>query len=250
MLDINVVKQSIPDSVSLQIQQLIANKELKAGDKLPSQRDLAEQLGVGRPAIREALKRLEAMGIVKVQHGKSSTIEKVDLSTVMGNVSSLLELTPIDVLQLLEAKEIIEFKCTDLASQRATENDLAEMKGYLQEMEKNKKNPKVHAEADYLFHFTIVKAADNPFIIEIMKVLGKMIERAIEETAIEDDLAGREKAMRYHRSLYRAIAQKDGKKAAEVLHKHSLESRGRYETMHHKHPRAEEKPFINTSNTY
>jgi GntR family transcriptional repressor for pyruvate dehydrogenase complex len=239
MLDISVSKQSIPDSVSKQIQQLIAKRKLKAGDKLPSQRDLAEQLGVGRPAIREALKRLEAMGIVKVQHGKSSTIEKVDLSTIMGNVSNLLELAPIDVLQLLEAKEIVEFKCSELASQRATEKDLTEMKGYLEEMEKNKKNPKVHAEADYLFHFTIVKAADNPFIIEIMKVLGKMIEKAIEETAIEDDLIGRERAMRYHRSLYRAIRQKDGKKAAEVLHKHSLESRGRYEMMHSKHHKKE-----------
>jgi GntR family transcriptional repressor for pyruvate dehydrogenase complex len=239
MLDISVSKQSIPDSVSKQIQQLIAKRKLKAGDKLPSQRDLAEQLGVGRPAIREALKRLEAMGIVKVQHGKSSTIEKVDLSTIMGNVSNLLELAPIDVLQLLEAKEIIEFKCIELASQRATEKDLTEMKGYLEEMEKNKKNPKVHAEADYLFHFTIVKAAGNPFIIEIMKVLGKMIEKAIEETAIEDDLIGRERAMRYHRSLYRAIRQKDGKKAAEVLHKHSLESRGRYEMMHSKHHKKE-----------
>ena len=233
MLDISVSKQSIPDSVSKQIQQLIAKRKLKAGDKLPSQRDLAEQLGVGRPAIREALKRLEAMGIVKVQHGKSSTIEKVDLSTIMGNVSNLLELAPIDVLQLLEAKEIIEFKCSELASQRATEKDLTEMKGYLEEMEKNKKNPKVHAEADYLFHFTIVKAAGNPFIIEIM------IEKAIEETAIEDDLIGRERAMRYHRSLYRAIRQKDGKKAAEVLHKHSLESRGRYEMMHSKHYKKE-----------
>jgi GntR family transcriptional repressor for pyruvate dehydrogenase complex len=239
MLDISVSKQSIPDSVSKQIQQLIAKRKLKAGDKLPSQRDLAEQLGVGRPAIREALKRLEAMGIVKVQHGKSSTIEKVDLSTIMGNVSNLLELAPIDVLQLLEAKEIVEFKCSELASQRATEKDLTEMKGYLEEMEKNKKNPKVHAEADYLFHFTIVKAAGNPFIIEIMKVLGKMIEKAIEETAIEDDLIGRERAMRYHRSLYRAIRQKDGKKAAEVLHKHSLESRGRYEMMHSKHHKKE-----------
>jgi GntR family transcriptional repressor for pyruvate dehydrogenase complex len=235
MLDINVSKQSIPDSVSRQIQQLIAKKKLKAGDTLPSQRDLAEQLGVGRPAIREALKRLEAMGIVKVQHGKSSTIEKVDLDTIMGNVSNLLELAPIDVLKLLEAKEIIESKCTELAARRATEDDLLEMKGYLEEMEKNKTNPRVHAEADYLFHFTIVKAADNPFVVEIMKVLGKMIEKAIEETAIEDDSVGRDKAMRYHRSLYRAIRQKDGKKAAEVLHRHSVESRGRYEMMHSKH---------------
>jgi GntR family transcriptional repressor for pyruvate dehydrogenase complex len=238
MLDINITKQSIPDSVSMQIQQLIAKRKLKAGDKLPSQRDLAEQLGVGRPAIREALKRLEAMGVVKVQHGKSSTIEKVDLSTIMGNVSSLLQLAPIDVLQLLEAKEIIESKCAELASRRATEGDLTEMRGYLEEMEKNKYNPKVHAEADYLFHFTIVRAADNPFIIEIMKVLGKMIEKAIEETAIEDDLVGREKAKRYHRSLYRAIRQRDGQKAVEVLHKHSLESRSRYEMMHSKHRHA------------
>jgi len=235
MLDINISKQNISDSVSMQIQQLIAKKELKAGDKLPSQRNLAEQLRVGRPAIREALKRLEAMGIVKVQHGKSSTIEKVDLNTIMRNVGSILELAPIDVLQLLEAKEIIEYKYTEFASERATESDLKAMKRYLEEMEQNKNNPQIHAEADFLFHFTIIKAARNPFITEIMKVLGRMIEKAIEETAIKDDLVGREKALVFHRSLYRAISRKDGKKAAEILHKHSLESRSRYRMIYSKH---------------
>ena len=102
-------------------------------------------------------------------------------------------------------------------------------------MEQNKNDPQIHAEADFLFHFTIVKAAKNPFIVEVMKVLGKMIQKAIEETAIEDDLVGREKSMVFHRSLYRAIGRKDEKKAAEVLHNHSLESRSRYKIMYSKH---------------
>ena len=230
MLDINVSKQSIPDSVAMQIQKLIAKKQLKAGDKLPSQRDLAEQLGVGRPAIREALNRLEAMGIVKIRHGKSSTIEKVDLNTIMGNLGSMLQLAPADVLQLLEAKEIIESKCTELAAERATEEDLAQMKDFLDSMERDKDNPSAHAEADFLFHFTIVKAAGNPFIVEIMKVLSKMIQKAIEETAFEDDLEGRERAMRFHRALYRSICRKEKTKAAQVLQRHSADSRNTYQS--------------------
>ncbi len=235
MLDISVTKTTIPDSVSLQVQQLIAKKKLKPGDKLPSQRDLAEQLGVGRPAIREALKKLEAIGIVKVQHGKSTTIEKVDLNIIMDHVSRILELAPSDVLQLLEAKEIIESRCTSLAAERATEEELNEMKHYLHEMKENRKEPQKHAEADFLFHFTIIKAAGNPFIVEVMKILGKMIEKAIEETAIEDDLVGRDRSMFFHRALYRAITRRDGRKAAEVLHKHSTESRSRYKMMYLKH---------------
>jgi len=239
MLDINVSKQSIPDSVAMQIQQLIAKKQLKAGDTLPSQRDLAEQLGIGRPAIREALNRLEAMGIVKIRHGKSSTIEKVDFNTILGNLSTILELAPADVLQLLEAKEIIESKCTELAAERATEEDLAQMKDFIESMEQNKDNPTAHAEADFLFHFTIVKAAGNPFIIEITKVLSKMIQKAIEETAIEDDLEGRERAMRFHRALYRAIRRKEKTKAAEVLQQHSADSRSTYQSRCSKQCKAE-----------
>jgi len=113
------------------------------------------------------------------------------------------------------------------------------MKGFLDRMEQNKNNPPAHAEADFLFHFTIVKAAGNPFIIDIMKVLGKMIQKAIEETAIEDDLEGRERSMRFHRALYRAICRKETTKAAEVLHQHSADSRSTYKLRYAEHRKAE-----------
>jgi GntR family transcriptional repressor for pyruvate dehydrogenase complex len=232
MIDFSISKQTISASVSSEIKKLIMMKKLRPGDTLPSQKDLALQLGVGRPAVREAIKRLEAMGIVRVQHGKSTTIEKVDIDNVMLNVSPILELTDTDVLQLLEAKEIIETKCVELAAERATRIELEEMEKHLVDMDRYREDPHKHAVSDFLLHFTIVKSARNPIIIETMKLIGRMIEEAIEQTAIEDDLAGRDKARIYHRGIFNAIREKNGKKAVEILHKHSMESRRRYAASH------------------
>jgi GntR family transcriptional repressor for pyruvate dehydrogenase complex len=228
MLDLHITKQTISDSVSQQLMKLVSAKQLKAGDKLPSQRELAEQLGVGRPSVREALKRLETMGVIRIRHGKSTSIEAIDLNTIMKSIGGVLEIAPLDVLELLEAKEIIESKCSELAADRATKEDLKEMERFLGEMENNRNIPEKHAEADFNFHFTIVKSAGNPFIVEVIKILGTMIEKAIEATAIRDDLVGRDRAMRYHRSLFSAIKARHGKKAVEILHRHSVESRSRY----------------------
>jgi len=237
MIDIEISKLTIADSVSRQIKELIIQKKLNDGDKLPSQRELAAHLRVGRPSIREALHKLEALGIVRVSHGKNTTVEKVSFDKIMLSLSEVLELTPTDVLQLLEAKEIVETQCVALAIGRATKEELEEMEKHIEEMKQYRRNPSKHAEADFLFHFTIVKSAKNPIITEIMKMIGKMMLKAIEETALEDDISGRDQAMVYHRALYRAIREKNKKEAVLTLHRHSVESRQQYKAMysiHHK----------------
>jgi GntR family transcriptional repressor for pyruvate dehydrogenase complex len=215
MLNININKLTIADSVAKQIRQLIMDKELKPGDYLPSQVELAEKLRVGRPSIREALKKLEALGLLEIKHGCSTKVSQVDLESFIGQIVPVLELTGTDVLNLLEAKEIIEMKCAELAAHRATKTELNKMEQYLLTMIQNADNEEKLAEADYLFHLTIIESAKNPVINEIMKMIGAMIHRAVVKTA--ELRQWQSISLDLHKRLFSAIQQGQGAQAASLV---------------------------------
>ena len=85
--------------------------KLRTGDRIPSQRDLAAKLAVGVPAIREALKNLEAIGLLEIRHGKRTLVKRVDVDSLLESVSPAIQLTEAEVVHLLEFKEIIETRC-------------------------------------------------------------------------------------------------------------------------------------------
>jgi GntR family transcriptional repressor for pyruvate dehydrogenase complex len=224
--DIQIFKSTIPKSLTQQIRAMIINKKLKPGEELPSQRKMASELGVGVPAIREALKIMEGMGIVKIKHGHSTIIRQVSMESFMTNLTPLLELTEFDVLHLLETKDFIETQCALVAAKRATVSEIQELEDYVQAMEAAIDNSQEYARLDYLFHLTIVKAAHNPVMNEIMKVAGNMILRGFEITST---LPGREIAMHYHRKIYEAMRLRNGVLASNLLHEHIAETANRYQ---------------------
>jgi GntR family transcriptional repressor for pyruvate dehydrogenase complex len=219
-----VNKTTLANSVAQQIKKMVIDKKLKPGDRLPPQRVLAEQLGVGRPTIREALHRLEEMGLVKIRHGSGTTIESANVESITVNIAPLLAITETDVLSLLEAKRIIETKSSELAAERAEEEDIQEMHKWIREMENSRNDSERYSEADYSFHLTIVRSARNPVISEIMKIVGRMFYGAIARTA---GLPGREIAMRYHKRILAAIEERNPDKTSKLVQEHILETMGR-----------------------
>lgn len=235
-MDLIISKTSIPGSLVQQIRDMMVNKKLKSGDTLPSQRKMASELGVGVPSIREALKIMEGMGLVKIRHGSSTVIERINMESVMTNLTPLLELTGAEVLCLLEAKDFIETKCAYAAANRATSEELKELENYIREMEINLDNTQKYAQLDYLFHLAIVKAAHNPVINEIMKVAGRMILKGLEITSY---LPGRDIAMDYHIRIFTAIHNRDGELAGTLIHEHILETEKRYKRTTNYHESTE-----------
>jgi GntR family transcriptional repressor for pyruvate dehydrogenase complex len=220
-MELDVKRTTLPDSLAQQIKTLIIERKLMPGDRLPSQRALAEQYGVGRPTIREAFHRLAEMGLVSIRHGQGATVLNPTAESLAERVVPLLAMTEPDVLTLLEAKRIIETKCAELAAVRATDQDIEELYKWLQEMEETAEDPIRHAEADYFFHLTIVKAVRNPVMNEVIKFVGKMFYGALTKTAI---LAGREIAMDFHRRIYEAIKKRDPEAASRLLQEHITET--------------------------
>ncbi len=223
--DLNISKLTIPDSLMQQIRSMIVNKKLKPGEELPSQRKMAAELGVGVPAIREALKIMDGMGLVEIRHGHSTIIKQVSLESLMTNMTLVLELTEFDVMHLLETKDFIETKCAFVAASRATDAEIKELGRIIKSMERNINNSKEYAQLDYLFHLTIVKSVHNPVINETMTMAGKMILKGFEITS---SLPGRDIAMEYHRRIYEAIRERNGSLASSLIHEHIEETANRY----------------------
>jgi GntR family transcriptional repressor for pyruvate dehydrogenase complex len=223
---LRVEKSTVPAALSRQIRQLILDRRLKTGDSLPSQRELSRQLAVGVPAVREALKNLEAIGLIEIRHGKRTVVKQVDMEALLDSVSPAIQLTEAEVVHLLEFKEIIETRCAFLAAQRATPENLELMRQYLDRMEQSQGDDRRFAEADYLFHLTIVQAARNPVMNRVMKVIENMLARAIQKAAGLHEW--RPRALKMHERIYRAILDRQGRAASLAVEKLVEETLKRY----------------------
>jgi GntR family transcriptional repressor for pyruvate dehydrogenase complex len=219
-------KSTVPAALSRQIRQFILDRKLKSGDGIPSQRELSRQLGVGVPAIREALKNLEAIGLIEICHGKRTVVKQVDVDALLNSLSPAIQLTEAEVVHLLEFKEIIETRCAFLAARRATPENLELMRQYLDLMEQTQGDDRRFAEADYLFHLTIVQAARNPVMNRVMKVIENMLARAIEKAAGLHEW--RRRALKMHEQIYRAILNRQGRSASLAVEKLVEETLKRY----------------------
>jgi GntR family transcriptional repressor for pyruvate dehydrogenase complex len=223
---LRVERSTVAGTLSRQIRQFILERKLKAGDSIPSQRELSRRLSVGVPAIREALTNLEAVGLIEIRHGKRTVVKRVDVDSLLNSVTPAIQLTEAEVVHLLEVKGIIETRCAFLASRRATAEDLELMKHYLDLMEQTQSDDRRFAQADYLFHLTIVQAAHNPVMNQLMKVIENMLARAIEKAAGLHEW--RRRALRLHAQVYLSIAARKGRAASAAVEKLIEETLLRY----------------------
>jgi len=109
-----------------QIKEAIYSRQLLPGDRLPSERELSEQFGLSRMTIRDALRVLESTGLVEIKVGASggAYVREPNLEMLSDSLSSFLRLKKTTLLELTEARKIIETATAELAAQRATEEDL------------------------------------------------------------------------------------------------------------------------------
>ena len=113
------------ESVLEQIMNLIKNAELKPGDRLPPERELAEKLSISRGSLREAFRVLESRGLIKSKPGGGRFIRELKKDSLVHTENIVLGLEKSSILELLEAREIFEVKIAEIAAKRATKEDVA-----------------------------------------------------------------------------------------------------------------------------
>ncbi|WP_434995512.1 FadR/GntR family transcriptional regulator [Arthrobacter sp. Ld5] len=193
----------------------IESAKLRPGDLLPSERDLAERLGVSRATLAQALVALEVLGVIDVHHGTGAVLRhRASVATVIKGLREHRNRLP----DIVEARSTLEVRLAALAAERRTDGDLAAIDGALEEMRTEIDDGGRGAHGDELFHQAVTAAAHSPVLAQLMAFIGEMVlETRLESLA----QPGRpEQSLASHRSITEAIRAQDPAAAAAAMQRH------------------------------
>ncbi len=156
-----VRQTGVKDQVFAQIRDQIMDHTWPPGAKIPSEKTLAETLGVSRVSIREALHMLASLGLLESRHGEGTFVREYTGTAFLNTLLPSLVLDKLDILQVLEYRKIAEKGNVALAVERAGSAEIEELERSLRIMEENKADPRAFADADLSFHFLVAKATGN-----------------------------------------------------------------------------------------
>ena len=220
---LNRLKSQGPPSLYHQvvnnIRELVLKGQLKIGEKLPSERELAEMYGVSRVPVREALKTLEFMGIVQSLRGDGVYVREIQTSDLLENIEFAVQDDVNDMLlELFEAREAIEVKAVQLAALRRTDEDLEEMQEAVLDMERDLLLNRDASMSSYKFHLGIIKASHNRVIYRIHDSLSDLSKLSRRKSL---GVKGRsEVAFHFHKQLLQKIREKNAEEAGAIMVEH------------------------------
>jgi len=203
------------------IKSMIMEGKLKTGDKLPSERELAELFQVSRVPVREALKILEFMEILQHVPGDGLYIKRISINDLLAKIDFMVETDSDIITDLFEAREVLELKAVELAAKKRTDVDLQVMKEIIKEMEEDICSGRDGIDAAAKFHTAICKASKNKVIRRINDLLLSMTQISRGKSMGID---GRSSVVLiFHKQIYEMIKKQDAEGAKEVMKQH-LES--------------------------
>jgi GntR family transcriptional repressor for pyruvate dehydrogenase complex len=207
------------DLIMRQIRNLVAGGTLKAGDRLPPERELASQFGVGRGHVREALRKLEFYGVLRTFPQSGSIVASLGAGSLERLISNLLDLDRDDIKALTETRSILELHAAQLAAQRASKADVNDIERALEAFRLEVEEGRPAVEEDLLFHLAIAKAAQNPVMTSLIGLMTPDIIRLHKASRVCE--AGRANlALQEHIKIFRAIATKDARAASRAMSEH------------------------------
>lgn len=219
-LSIQLNRQS--DSFYTQIvdywREKISTGELKDGDALPSERELAEMFDVSRVPVREALKVLEYLGIVKQIKGKGVFVQKADPKEVLGVVGPMLAATTETINELFEIRMLIEPYAARQAAYNATEKELEILGKHIEQMQAKLIENEPVEETSFDFHTDIVNATGNQVMVMLTYFLSELQRQSRHKT--QWNKARRVEAYEFHREIYEKIKARDGEGAYRIMEEH------------------------------
>ncbi len=211
-------RAGITELVVQRIKELLARGELKAGSRLPPERELADMLHISRPSLRTALKALSVMGIIRAKPGAGTYIAESlpEIFTEPMHFMTLINHTSVD--ELFEARRIIEAGLAELAAERATESDIAALSREVEGMKRAVGDPESFLKHDVRFHQAIADAANNKLMSGVMDTVAQLLYHIRRQTiAHARDF---DEAIDWHQKIIAAIQKHDGKRAKEMLSGH------------------------------
>jgi GntR family transcriptional repressor for pyruvate dehydrogenase complex len=200
------------------IQEQIRSGKLSAGERLPSERALSEALGVSRPTVREAVQSLAAMNILDVRHGAGIFVSSLDVTDLLTPMRFALELNEPTWDSLFEIRLALEPLAAELAAQRASDEQIAELRECVARHARRGVTPDELLELDIEIHRRIVEASGNELLVSMIASLAVLSRRSREFTIEIPGVVSR--ARTHHKAIAAAIAARAPSQARDAMAAH------------------------------
>ncbi|MGW9479725.1 FadR/GntR family transcriptional regulator [Saccharomonospora azurea] len=197
------------------LREYVAHERLRAGDRLPAERDLAQRLGVSRASVKQAIVVLEVQGLVETRHGGGSYLlhDTLDVEPVEQLVARRQRLPDV-----LDAREAIETKLAELAAARRTAEDLDALEAALNHMRAEIDAGGHGTDGDRRFHAAVTAAARSTLLAEFMRSISEQIAESRAESLRQPGRPHR--SLRQHQAIFDAISLGDPARAATAMRRH------------------------------
>ena len=216
-----VIKQSLPDKLARQIRGTIQSGNYRRGDRLPPIVEMAKRFEVGQPSIREALKKLEAMGVVQIRHGSGVFVTRSEEVLVLASPDYAGTVTKKLLLDLIRARIPIEIQSVADCVKNASPEHVLELKRILASAGKHLDDDEVLNSVNMDFHGKIAEASGNSVTAQLLAVLHEIFTD--EQRLILGIFGSREDDHKDHAQILKAIEDRDEALAVERMRSH-LES--------------------------
>jgi GntR family transcriptional repressor for pyruvate dehydrogenase complex len=211
-------QQSRVDEVAAELRKYVEAGGLPPGARLPSETELSEQLCISRNVLREAIKRLESIGLLSVRRGLGTFVgDRGSLSTTAKLVRTAMALSPKDVTRVAEFRRAIELDAVRQAAAIATDEDIADLDRIYGEMASSP-DPLKRMELDFKLHLRIVEITGNVLMRNVMEVIQEFIYAGMVQTLpVESDVPT---SRDHHRDTLDAIKAHDPERAEQAMRAH------------------------------
>ncbi|MGN1032446.1 MAG: FadR/GntR family transcriptional regulator [Intestinibacter sp.] len=223
----NISNKKVYEQVIEQIQNNIMEGVFKKGDKLPSERELSERMGVSRTSIREALRVLETMGVVESRQGEGNFICSNTEKSLLQPLSMMFKLNGGSFSDIYELRSVLEIESARLSAIRATDMDCRELLSIVEQMEEetlSQDRYEILVELDKKFHNTLSNMSKNYLIESLFLTTSNLFEKFIEDARYKIILFDSEQANRrlliQHKKICEAIIKKNQDMAVEAMREH------------------------------
>lgn len=221
-----IIRQPVAEQVARQLLDLVQSGNLKPGQQLPPERELAATLEVSRPSLREALRALSLMGVLRIRQGGGVYVSALDPESLLAPLHFFISLNARNAEDLFEARMVIESEVARLAAGKVSPEQLAILRGCV-DMESPELVPQdKFLESDVIFHQTLLETVDNAILQQFVTSLHILARATFENTGKIPGAA--ERILNDHKRIFNAIEAGDADAAASAMKRHLTHVRDTY----------------------
>lgn len=220
----SVKSGNISELIARQIKSAIENGKMKQGDRLPPERDMAEQFQTSRVSVREAIKSLQAAGLLTIKRGSGVYAAGISSKPMTDSLSSILKIQKTSINELIEARIIIEPNIVRLATERITPEDFQQLDNNIAEASRIIRSNASASSINIEFHSIIARATHNLVIALTMENMFNVTKEWFLKQSGDSTKMMKlsRQSLLYHKRILEALRERDSQKVYELMLKHTL----------------------------